>query len=78
MLLVQLHSPEADVDGFHCFGCQSENRADDRGVRFCPWEIVGEDEVVVESEIRVRRFGALQGVSPFTQFELHDAVRVRR
>jgi hypothetical protein len=44
-----------------------------------PFEQIGEDEVdvLVEAELRVRRFGAWQGVPAFTQFELFDAVRVR-
>jgi hypothetical protein len=35
------------------------------------------DRTSVEAELRVRRFGAWQGVPAFTQFELFDAVRVR-
>jgi hypothetical protein len=33
--------------------------------------------VLVEVELRVRRFGAWNGVPTFTQFELFEAVRVR-
>jgi hypothetical protein len=44
-----------------------------------PSEQVGEDEVtvIVEAALRVRHFGAWGPVPPFTQFDLHDAVRVR-
>jgi hypothetical protein len=44
-----------------------------------PSEQVGEDEVdvTVEAELRVRRFGPWIGLPPFTQFELHEAIRVR-
>jgi hypothetical protein len=75
---VELDRPETELDGFHCFGCRSVND-DERGVRFCPSKAVGEHEVdvLVEAELRVRRFGAWQGVPAFTQFELVDAVRVR-
>jgi hypothetical protein len=35
---VELDSPETDLDGYHCFQCQSADPADGRGVRFCPTE----------------------------------------
>jgi hypothetical protein len=75
---IELDSPETDLDDFHCFECRSADPADGRGVRFCPAEAIGEDEVnvTVEAELRVRRFGPWMGVPAFTQYELHDAVRV--
>jgi hypothetical protein len=44
-----------------------------------PAQQIGEDEVgvIVEAEQRVRRFGSWMGLPPFTQYELHEAVRVR-
>ncbi len=76
---VELDSPETDLDGFHCFECRSADPGDGKGIRFVPLEQIAEDEVnvTVEAELRIRHIGAWGPVPPFTQFELHDAVRVR-
>jgi hypothetical protein len=77
--LVQLDSPETDLDGCRIFSCHSTLQHIEAGVQFVPFEQIGDNEVrvLVEAELRVRRFGAWHGVSAFTQFELFDAVTVK-
>jgi hypothetical protein len=75
--VVQLDSPATDLDGYHCFSCQSADPADAKGIRFYSAEQIGGNEVtvLVEAELRVRQFDAWYGVPAFLCYELFDAVR---
>jgi hypothetical protein len=76
---VELDSPETEVDGYHAYGCRSGDLGDERGVYFCPGEVIGEDElgVLVEGTLRIIRQRAWGPVPAYTEYRLVDAVRVR-